>query len=253
MLAERIAGLTHVSRLDHVAPLLVQRKAQHLPQRGLVLDEQHRPSLEGRRGVVEQTHVSGRGGALAVAGGDQEVDVQREGDLAHEVGEEDERSLEQPDHQQAILGGVGPGDLLGERTHSRLHLLGAEHHAPEPAPPEPAVRGRDRRHPTPMVSVSPDPTRPTLSRGLPAAHATPASMRSMPSCAATARAVPSGGPSDGERIKVELVRRGGVWKVDSLRSNAPVFANESVLNKQSSEELEQWLENLKPEDFGKLD
>ena len=39
---------------------------------------------------------------------------------------------------------------------------------------------------------------------------------------ATARAVPSGGPSDGERIKVELVRKGGVWKVDSLRSNAPV-------------------------------
>jgi bifunctional DNase/RNase len=39
----------------------------------------------------------------------------------------------------------------------------------------------------------------------------------------------------------------------ALRSNAPVFAKETVLNKQSSEELEQWLENLKPEDFGKLD
>jgi hypothetical protein len=39
---------------------------------------------------------------------------------------------------------------------------------------------------------------------------------------ATAKAVPSGGPSDGETIKVELVRQGGIWKVDSLRSNAPV-------------------------------
>ena len=39
----------------------------------------------------------------------------------------------------------------------------------------------------------------------------------------------------------------------ALRSNAPVFANNSVITKQSSEELEQWLENLKPEDFGKLD
>jgi bifunctional DNase/RNase len=39
----------------------------------------------------------------------------------------------------------------------------------------------------------------------------------------------------------------------ALRSNAPVFANDSVITKQSSEELEQWLENLKPEDFGKLD
>jgi uncharacterized protein len=39
----------------------------------------------------------------------------------------------------------------------------------------------------------------------------------------------------------------------ALRCNAPLFAQESVLTKQSSEELEQWLENLKPEDFGKLD
>ena len=40
--------------------------------------------------------------------------------------------------------------------------------------------------------------------------------------AAKALAVPTGGPSDGERIRVELVRGGGVWKIDSLRSNAPV-------------------------------
>jgi hypothetical protein len=39
----------------------------------------------------------------------------------------------------------------------------------------------------------------------------------------------------------------------ALRANAPIFASESVLRKQTSEELEQWLENLKPEDFGKLD
>lgn len=39
----------------------------------------------------------------------------------------------------------------------------------------------------------------------------------------------------------------------AMRSNAPIFARETVLNKQSSEELERWLENLKPEDFGKLD
>lgn len=39
----------------------------------------------------------------------------------------------------------------------------------------------------------------------------------------------------------------------ALRSEAPIFANEVVLKKQTNEELEQWLENLKPEDFGKLD
>ena len=39
---------------------------------------------------------------------------------------------------------------------------------------------------------------------------------------ATARALPSGGPSDGEKIDVVLVRQGGIWKVDSLRSDVAV-------------------------------
>lgn len=34
--------------------------------------------------------------------------------------------------------------------------------------------------------------------------------------------VPTGGPSSGETITVKLVREGSVWKVDTLRSNAPV-------------------------------
>ena len=39
---------------------------------------------------------------------------------------------------------------------------------------------------------------------------------------ATATALPTGGPSGGERIEVALIRSGGLWKVDSLRSNVPV-------------------------------
>ena len=39
---------------------------------------------------------------------------------------------------------------------------------------------------------------------------------------ATAVALPAGGPSGGERIEVALVREAGLWKVDRLRSNAPV-------------------------------
>jgi hypothetical protein len=39
---------------------------------------------------------------------------------------------------------------------------------------------------------------------------------------ATAVAVPSGGPSDGERISAHLLIEGSVWKVNVLRSNAPV-------------------------------
>ena len=39
---------------------------------------------------------------------------------------------------------------------------------------------------------------------------------------ATAVAVPSGGPSDGEKIEVGLLRSNRVWQVDTLHSNAPV-------------------------------
>ncbi|MGH7227728.1 MAG: bifunctional nuclease family protein [Nitrospiraceae bacterium] len=62
--------------------------------------------------------------------------------------------------------------------------------------------------------------------------------------------------------KIHLQYEDSEYSIDSrpsdaialaLRTSAPVFASESVLRKQTSEELEQWLENLKPEDFGKLD
>ena len=39
---------------------------------------------------------------------------------------------------------------------------------------------------------------------------------------ATAIAIPKGGPTSGVRLRVALVRAGDEWKVDSLRSNAPV-------------------------------
>ena len=62
--------------------------------------------------------------------------------------------------------------------------------------------------------------------------------------------------------KIHLQYEDSEYSIDSrpsdaialaLRTSAPVFASESVLRKQTSEELEQWLEDLKPEDFGKLD
>lgn len=39
---------------------------------------------------------------------------------------------------------------------------------------------------------------------------------------AQATAIPLSGPSEGDRLKAELVLEGGAWRVDSLRSNAPV-------------------------------
>ena len=60
--------------------------------------------------------------------------------------------------------------------------------------------------------------------------------------------------------KIHLMYEDSEYCVDSrpsdaialaLRTDAPIFASEAVLRKQSSEELEHWLENLKPEDFGR--
>lgn len=62
--------------------------------------------------------------------------------------------------------------------------------------------------------------------------------------------------------KIHLLYQDSEFSIDSrpsdaiaiaLRTEAPIFAQEAVLKKQTNEELEQWLENLKPEDFGKLD
>ncbi len=62
--------------------------------------------------------------------------------------------------------------------------------------------------------------------------------------------------------KIHLLYGDSEFSIDSrpsdaiavaLRSEAPIFATAEVLHKQSSEELERWLENLKPEDFGKFE
>ena len=38
----------------------------------------------------------------------------------------------------------------------------------------------------------------------------------------------------------------------ALRTNAPIFVDETVLDKRGTDELEDWLKNLKPEDFGNV-
>jgi hypothetical protein len=38
----------------------------------------------------------------------------------------------------------------------------------------------------------------------------------------------------------------------ALRSNAPIFVEESIMEKRSTDELEEWLKNLRPEDFGNI-
>lgn len=62
--------------------------------------------------------------------------------------------------------------------------------------------------------------------------------------------------------KIHLMYEDSEYSIDArpsdaialaLRVKAPIFANEEVLRKQASDELDQWLENLKPEDFGKFE
>lgn len=38
----------------------------------------------------------------------------------------------------------------------------------------------------------------------------------------------------------------------ALRVNAPIFVDERVIGQKSTDELEEWLKNLKPEDFGNI-
>ena len=60
--------------------------------------------------------------------------------------------------------------------------------------------------------------------------------------------------------KVHLLKGDGELTVDSrpsdaialaLRADCPVFVDTKVLQKNQTHEIEKWLENLKPEDFGK--
>jgi bifunctional DNase/RNase len=38
----------------------------------------------------------------------------------------------------------------------------------------------------------------------------------------------------------------------ALRANAPIFVDEDVVSTKNTDELEEWLKNLKPEDFGNI-
>jgi bifunctional DNase/RNase len=38
----------------------------------------------------------------------------------------------------------------------------------------------------------------------------------------------------------------------ALRVNAPIFVEDGIMERRSADELEEWLKNLKPEDFGNI-
>ena len=62
--------------------------------------------------------------------------------------------------------------------------------------------------------------------------------------------------------KIHLTYRDAEITVDSrpsdaialaLKAESPIFVANDVIQKHSSEELDRWLENLRPEDFGQHD
>ncbi|MBF0563725.1 MAG: bifunctional nuclease family protein [Nitrospirae bacterium] len=57
--------------------------------------------------------------------------------------------------------------------------------------------------------------------------------------------------SDGKHEKLIDSRPSDAVAV-ALRTNSPIFVDESVIERRNTDELEEWLKNLKPEDFGNI-
>lgn len=57
--------------------------------------------------------------------------------------------------------------------------------------------------------------------------------------------------SDGEK-ETPLDSRPSDAVAIALRTKAPIFVEDGILEKRNSDELDDWLKNLKPEDFGNI-
>lgn len=57
--------------------------------------------------------------------------------------------------------------------------------------------------------------------------------------------------SDGKR-EIPVDSRPSDAVAVALRVNAPIFVEEGILERKSTDELEEWLKNLRPEDFGNV-
>src|SRR6185503_10064833 len=99
-------------------PPLQQRDqlVQRLARVDDVLDEQDVLPLQLRLRIIHQPDVAARYGALAVARGDNEVDLQGAVDLSNEIAEKNEAALQQAQHQQFTVR-IGGGDLLAQLIH----------------------------------------------------------------------------------------------------------------------------------------
>ena len=83
-----------------------------------------RPSMAASRSLRIRTTPEESVGR-AVGGDGHEVDLARDLDLAHQVGEEEHRALEHADQQQ-VLARVVARDLLAQLAHAVLELVGLD-------------------------------------------------------------------------------------------------------------------------------
>ena len=72
---------------------------EHVPERAAgvddVLDEEHVAALDAGAQILQDPHLAARHHGVAVGGGLEEVDLDRQVELAHQVGDEHERAAEQ--------------------------------------------------------------------------------------------------------------------------------------------------------------
>ncbi|RMD52192.1 MAG: bifunctional nuclease family protein [Nitrospirae bacterium] len=55
---------------------------------------------------------------------------------------------------------------------------------------------------------------------------------------------------DGQEIRVDSRPSDAIAL--AIRTNSPIYVNENVITRRKNDELEEWLKNLKPEDFGNV-
>ena len=84
-----------------------------------VLDDQHVAVLDRGVEILEDAHDPGGVGRRAVGGDRHEIDLHRDLDQAHQVGEEEHRALQHPHQQQRRRCRVVARDLLAELGHAQ--------------------------------------------------------------------------------------------------------------------------------------
>ena len=92
-----------------------------------IFDNQHIAPFDCAAQVFEDTHFSAAFHAIAIAGGFEEIDLDREVKFAHQIGDKHERSAQQPHHCQLFGTGEFALDFAAKGFDPRGDCLGRDH------------------------------------------------------------------------------------------------------------------------------